>query len=236
MNCDDYQRVQKLNGFWRGKVLKHLSNGKCKIWISAIYPDEWNSYEKADLLPDAEQASPLSFGANNGNGVFSYPNIGSIVWCFFARGDQNCPVYFASTLGGSEAMDEWDEARSMAGNHPNDAYVHHVQVKNTHLYLYETGFLKAVTHDNEENNTSTLTMDSDGNITLEGTTTITLKAKNIVLEGSTQIDFRAPNITQEAEVQQAIKSKAINLDSSEGHTTILSRANFSQHNPVINTF
>ena len=235
MQCDERQ-MQKLYGFWRGKVLKHLSNGKCKIWIPAVYPKEWNSYEKADLLPDAEQASSLSFGANNGNGVFSYPNINSIVWCFFERGDQNCPVYFASTLGGSEAMSEWDESRAMAGSHPDDAYVHHVQVNNTHVYMYETGFLKVITHDSGKSNVSQLTMDSDGNITLDGTSTITLKAKNIVLEGSTQIDLRAPNISQSADIQFAVQSPAIDLDSSNGHTTIKSRALFSQNNPSTTTF
>ena len=35
--------------------------------------------------------------------MFSYPNIGATVWCFFANGDQNLPVYFAMTLGGDVA-------------------------------------------------------------------------------------------------------------------------------------
>ena len=35
--------------------------------------------------------------------MFSYPNIGAIVWCFFENGDHNRPVYFASTLGGELA-------------------------------------------------------------------------------------------------------------------------------------
>jgi len=52
-----------------------------------VYPDEWNDYEKVDKLPSAEQASSLAFGAVKGNGMFSYPNIGSVVWCFFERGD-----------------------------------------------------------------------------------------------------------------------------------------------------
>lgn len=70
-------------GFYRGLVLKHLRNGMCKIWIPGIYPAELSSYEEADKLPSAEQASPIAFGTNGGNGVFSYPNIGSVVWCFF---------------------------------------------------------------------------------------------------------------------------------------------------------
>ena len=77
----------KLFGVYRGQVLKHLSNGFCKIYIPSVYPEEWNNYENADKLPSAEQAASLFGGTNNGNGVFSYPNIGSIVWCFFANND-----------------------------------------------------------------------------------------------------------------------------------------------------
>jgi len=39
------------------------------------------------LIPPAEQAASLFAGTNNGSGVFTYPNIGSIVWCFFANND-----------------------------------------------------------------------------------------------------------------------------------------------------
>jgi len=74
-------------GFYRGLVLKHLRNGMCKIWIPGVYPAELSSYEEADKLPSAEQASPFVFGANEGKGLFSYPSIGSVVWCFFANND-----------------------------------------------------------------------------------------------------------------------------------------------------
>lgn len=227
---------EKLQGFYRGIVLKHLANGKCKIWIPTIHPEEWNSYEKADMLPSAEQASPLSFGTNKGLGLFSYPNIGSIVWCFFENGDQNLPVYFASSLGGEEAFAQWDEARCMAGNHPNDAYVHHIQVKNAHMYFNEQGFIKILTHDNSNTNNCVITMDSDGNITLDSTSTITLNSKNIMLNGSTQIDASAPNIKNNASIQECISSPSIKLDSSTGHTIIVSSAEYSKNNPTSVTF
>ena len=231
------QCEMKLYGFYRGVVLKHLSNGRCKIWIPTVYPDEWNSYDKADLLPSAEQASSLAFGANNGNGVFSYPNIDSIVWCFFERGDQNFPIYFASTLGGKDnAFKKWDESLAMAGSHPDDAYVHHIEAGTSHIYVYESGFIKVVTHNSDKSSKCTMTLDASGNITLDGSNTITLNAKNIVLNGSTQIDILAPNIKQNASVQSYVKSPAIQLDSSNGHTKIVSRAEFSKQNPAITTF
>ena len=138
-------------GFYRGIVLKHLSNGYCKIWIPGVYPEEWHNSEQADLLPSAEQASPIRFGKNKGLGVFSYPNIGSIVWCFFANNDQNLPVYFAAALGGQEADKNWDIARSMAGSHPDDAYIHKIHVKNSDIEIYETGMIKMHTESGSNN-------------------------------------------------------------------------------------
>ena len=214
--------INRYFGFQRGIVLKHLSHGRCKVWIAGVYPDEWNSYDMADNLPDCEQASSLSFGANNGLGVFTYPNIGSIVWCFFENGDQNLPVYFASSLGGEEAAKNWDVARHMAGNHPEDAYVHKIHVKNCDIEIYETGTMVVKTHDTSNTNYCQLTMDSDGNATLDTSTTITLKTKSIILDASTQIDAKAPNVQTIAGIQSKTTSPAIVLDSSKGHTKVLS--------------
>lgn len=109
----------KKYGFYRGKVLKHLENGFCKIWIPGVYPEEYmNSPEK---LPPAEQAAPLLFGYQTdaqgvGNGAFSYPDLNAIVWCFFQNGDQNFPVYFASTLGGSGPLNNFNSQTGFASD------------------------------------------------------------------------------------------------------------------------
>lgn len=215
---------ERLQGFYRGIVLKHLSKGKCKIWIPTVHPEDWNSYEKADMLPDAEQASPLSFGTNNGLGIFSYPNIGSIVWCFFENGDQNLPVYFAASLGGPEAISQWDDSRRRAGSYPDDAYVHHIQVKNSDVYIHETGVIEMSTHDDELANSCSLTMDQDGNIIISSTSKIQLKSKQISIDAQTQLDEKAPNIKQVALVHSSTTSPAIELDSSLGHTQVKSIA------------
>ena len=210
----------RLTGFYRGTVLKHLSKGFCKIWIPGVYPNEWNSYENADKLPSAEQASPLSFGTNSGLGVFSYPNIGSTVWCFFANDDQNLPVYFAASLGGDEANENWDKARAMAGSHPDDAYVHKIHVKNSDIEIYETGQIKL--HTENSTNTCELLLDADGNINLESTTTIRLKTKSLIIDAETQIDVKSPQVSTNASTAFNVKSPSINLDSSSGHTKIKS--------------
>lgn len=78
---------KKLFGFYRGKVLKHLSKGFCKIYIPSVYPEKFSTQENADFLPSAEQASALFGPSHLGGGVFSYPNIGATVICFFLNGD-----------------------------------------------------------------------------------------------------------------------------------------------------
>ena len=96
------------------------------MFIPGVYPDE--SEANPDTLPPAEQAAPLFGGANLGNGSFSYPNIGAIVWCMFQNGDQNLPVYFAARLGGEFAVrSPGQNAKSPEGfsaiqerNNPND--------------------------------------------------------------------------------------------------------------------
>ena len=216
---------QQLQGVYKGVVVKHLSKGKCKIWIPTIHPTEWNSYEKADLLPDAEQASSLVFGANHGHGIFSYPNIGSTVWCLFENGDQNQPVYFAAFLGGPEAIEQWDKARCMAGNHPDDAYVHHIEVKNSVIDIYETGFVKISTKDDANSNTCTISLDQDGNVIVDSSSSIILKSKQISIDAETQIDIKAPVVKSTANVQYNATSPAIDLDSSLGHTCIRSISN-----------
>ena len=232
---EDIPVGNKLFGVYRGKVLKHLSNGFCKIYIPSVYPEEWNNYENADKLPSAEQAASLFGGTNNGNGVFSYPNISSTVWCFFANNDQNYPVYFASTLGGINAATQlstettpelsgnWDKARAMAGSHPNDAYVHKIHAKNSDIEIYESGMVKVHT-EGKDKKTCDLTLDASGNAILETSSTIVLKSQNIKLDASTQIDFIAPNVITTSEINTSVISKAIALSSVTGHTTIVTQS------------
>ena len=109
-------------------------------------------------------------------------------------------------------------------------------MKNTHVYLYESGMVKVNTHDNSGKKTCTFTMDSAGNTTIDSTDTISLNAKNISINGSTQVDIKAPTIKEIADVQYCAKSPAILLDSSNGKTKIMSRALYSLQSIALNTF
>lgn len=212
---------QNVNGFYRGTVIEHLSNGFCKVFIPGIYPDEWK--DDPDMLPPAEQAAPLSFGTNTGLGVFSYPNIGSTVWCFFANGDQNYPVYFASTLAGPEATANWDKSRPMVGSHPDDAYVHKVHVKNSDIEISETGYIKVTTQNSGA--TTSVTLDSQGNVAVDCTSQITLKADNIVLDAKNQVNIQTDCLSLTGTKLVAVTGEAISLKSQSGGCTIQSSEN-----------
>ena len=76
-------------------VLKHLPGGLCKVFVPDVYPIEYSN--SPENLPDAELAQPLMFGGGVSGGVFSYPDVLSVVWVFFQSGDINYPVIFGST-------------------------------------------------------------------------------------------------------------------------------------------
>ena len=156
--------------------------GRCRIFIYGVYPDEWkNSPEK---LPPAEQASMLFAGSNMGNGVFSYPNVGATVWCFFENGDQNYPVYFAATLGGQMAQSRWNEARcNCTGENianGDDAYVHKIDVNKTTIKLWESGYAEMVTRfGNDGKDMSKVVLDGKGNIIVTSTQQLQVSAPSI---------------------------------------------------------
>lgn len=102
----EFQGGDKLTGIYLGIVIQHCTHGYCKLWIPSVHPHEWCTLP--DKLPAASQATSIFAGTNNGSGVFTYPNIGSIVYCFFANGDQNSPVYFAASLGGENAFGQYE--------------------------------------------------------------------------------------------------------------------------------
>lgn len=110
----------------------------------------------------------------------------------------------------------------MAGNHPEDAYVHKIHVKNSDIEIDESGKIKARTDFN--GNFCELRMDATGNIILESSQTITLKTKAIVVDVETQIDVKSPQMVTKTETAFNVKSPAVNIDAGDGHLIIKSRA------------
>lgn len=120
-NLIDITPKTKLFGFYRGTVVDTndpLQRGRCRIRIFGIHtqliekkivegiPDE--------ELPWAEQVAPC-IGGTSGNGVFAVPTKGTVVWCFFDRGDHMHPVYFGAQFGATVVV---RGEGALSGNNP----------------------------------------------------------------------------------------------------------------------
>lgn len=187
-------------------MLQHCSRGRCKIFIPGVYPDVLNNRTMVDSLPYAEQASSLFGGTNNGNGMFSYPNIDSIVYCLFLDGDQNFPVYFASSLGGpitcDEKTGEWakirDNVNSPVDNIEEDTTIngfdsqkHLIKCQHSTILIEQNGTITIQSNhsvpnedgehpeDEEQVPLSTIKIDADGKIHLKSHASIELESDNI---------------------------------------------------------
>lgn len=230
----------KLNGFYRGKVVKHCISGygRCKVFIPGVYPDE--KEKDPNSLPDAEQISPLFGGSLDGNGVFSYPNLGSIVICGFWNGDQNMPFFFGSTLGGPFGKTQYNEAMANVSKKTqkdgSDAYIHKINVGNSSIKIWEPGFIE-ITTKNDENGTknSKIVIDGKGNVTIDSTQQIQLNAPNINIQAkdsfqinantikmtaASQMDITTPVMTSMNGVSFNVQAPSINLDASTGSAVI----------------
>ena len=132
----------RLEGLYRGIVLKHLPHGKCKIFIPGVYSKDF--YEDPDSLPTAQQKACLFAGTNEGNGVFTYPNLSTIVWCQFLNGDVNYPIYDSVTLGGEDAFGQYELIK---GKDEKVSERHMITSGKTHMLWYEKGILSGIVED-----------------------------------------------------------------------------------------
>lgn len=187
---DIEEKVSKLDGLYRGKVLKHLEHGILKVFIPGVYPQEF--VNDPDKLPDAEQLVPMFGGNNNGNGVFSYPNIGAIVVCQFLNGDQNLPIVIGATQGGPSAAVKYkdiaNELDPATGEKPS--YVHMVSVGRSKVKLYEGGMVEMdVT--GKDGKSASFKIDQSGNIFVNCDGTFQVQANNIKMIAKNQVGAAA---------------------------------------------
>jgi len=197
----------RLTGFYRGKVLARSKNGKgyLKVFIPGVYPEEFNSLENATNLPDCEQAAPLFGGCNNGNGTFSYPNEGSVVWCFFQNGDPNFPVYFASSPGTTKAAGQFATCEQKlptegdAVGPKGGAYVHKITCGNSTVMISELGHVTIKNHCKDtktnEERIAQIEMDETGCIHIYGTKSVMVETEVFKVDASKQMKFSSPYIT-----------------------------------------
>lgn len=120
------------------------------------------------------------FGGNYcGNGVFSYPNIGTAVVCQFFNGDQNMPIVIGATQGSNRSKCNYNEVANeldpSTGKQPSS--VHMINAGRTKVKLYEGGQVEAQV--TGSNGNSRIILDTNGNIFIEADENIQMSAKNI---------------------------------------------------------
>lgn len=243
MSINQKNGLLKCQGFYRGKVIQHLNYGKCKIFVPSVYPSELEN--KPEMLPDAEQASPLFGGTNNGNGMFSYPNIGTIVWVFFENENQNRPVYFAATLGGEIANEQQNEgfmavrdnvqpdddpAKDTTKN-GEDSQQHMINCGDSRITIRESGQIDIKCEDEKEKTKSRIFMDKTGSIQIEASQSIqmttpamTINAQDqleintttMVIRANNELQINTPQFASVNSNSFTVKSPAINMDAKQG--------------------
>ena len=142
MDKQYYDIGRKCFGVYFGVVIQHLTHGQLKVYIQGVYPEEWQA--KPELLPICHQVVPQFAGSHDGNGVFSYPNIGATVVCMFANGDQNLPLMIGSLQGGMNAFGQYEHIKT---NDELSSTKHLITAGKAHYKMYESGKISAIVVD-----------------------------------------------------------------------------------------
>lgn len=226
---------RRCSGFYRGTVIQRSSNrsGRLKIWIPGVYDESW--IDQPSKLPDAEPASPLFAGCLNGNGMFSYPNIGSTVWCFFQNEDQNLPVYFAATYAGTDPAGQFAACEPLPDN-DTGAYIHKIVCGKTTILLSETGNLILETRTVDPSGVPKqvkFTMDQSGNLNINAGTSIDISTQDLRIVASNRMEIITPDIEIKTNAvgknkndnKMVVQTDSFLLDAGNGTTTVINRQN-----------
>lgn len=209
------------SGFYLGKVLKHLSYGRIKVWIPGIHEDKYKDKELWKELPTAVQVSPIFGGVFKGNGMFSYPNIDSMVVCFFINKDQNYPAYFASVLNGKDdgTWDQWDQIfpdRATEG----ESHIHNINIGQTYLTFHEDGSIELCAWNRTDPTESKIILDKEGNVTIRGHKQLTLDAPTVEIKAIEQVKITSPSFTNINTKKNTTVCDKIELNAVNGSVTV----------------
>jgi hypothetical protein len=215
----DCQSGNKLTGLFRGEVLRHLQNGKLKVFVPGVYPSELK--QSPESLPDAEMVVPLFGGNNMGNGVFSYPNVGAVVVCQFMNGDQNYPVVLGATQGASMAAAKYQEvANELVGDTGEvPSCIHMVQVGKTKLKMYEGGHVEVQVAGDKAGK---IVIDKNGNVFVSCAGVFQVKAGDVKI-ASKRFEVAANDITMYASGQAVVQGNTVMANATGGSVFIKSK-------------
>ena len=213
------QAGNRVSGFYRGIVLKHCENGKCKIFWPGVTPKEFEN--DPDSLPDAEQATPLAFSTSKNSvdyfdsGIFFYPNVGSVVWGFFSNEDVNFPVYFASSLASSNNKSVYSALKDSNSSEIRvNSWTHSLKitVNGSESYLKISGMPNDVAEGKLNDAAEiSISLTKDGKIVLDAPSgNIEVNAQNISLNANGTLSLNSGDkvkVTSENEINVVAKNK-----------------------------
>lgn len=222
----------KLSGIFRGQVISHLQCGRCKVWIPDVFPEEFlvESQSLKDLygnnlkgakLPDAEQASPLFGGAMSNNGSFSYPKIGSYVWCMFERGDSQLPIYFAGAIDISDLNNGNSFSSATLYSENGEKLKHLIRCGESSIIISEDGSI-------------TLQNDSLASVTIGKGNRVDIVADTITLNGKV-LDLHAEDSISLASETNIDIDAANRLGSTDGSFVLTTNGSCTIHGKELNT-
>lgn len=201
----------KAIGFFRGIVKAHSINGKCKIFWPGVTPEEFQ--KTPEVLPDAEQAAPLFGSGTDKNGVFFYPDVGTVVWGFFENGDINYPVYFASTLSYSDNSEIYD-------NLSEDPVKKDNKTKKIKLEDVTITFNSADQSVQIVNDGGCISIDKEGKVMLDSVNEVKICAPKITIASSGDLNISAKDIKITANENINVYSQRNNIRTRNGGTSI----------------
>jgi len=213
----------KLVGLYRGKVICHLPHGKLKVFIPSVYPAEMEN--QPDSLPDAEMLVPMFGGNNMGNGVFSYPNVNTVVLCQFMNGDQNYPIVVGATQGASLAKQRYAEvANELDGTTSGTpSCIHMVNAGKSKVKLYEGGQIELqVAGDGGK---SAIILDKEGNVFICCDKTLQIQAEDIKFITKNQFEVNAKNVVETAAEQVVVQGANVTALAPSGRVIVKSSVN-----------
>lgn len=219
----DRPESNKLVGLYRGKVVRHLSHGRLKVFIPSVYPAEMEN--QPAQLPDAEMLVPMFGGNNMGNGVFSYPNVNSVVMCQFLNGDQNYPIVVGATQGASLAKQRYSEVANELDDSTGEtpSCIHMVNVGKSKVKMYEGGQIEAQVAGDAGN--STIILDKNGNIFICCDKTLQIQAEDVKFITKNQMDLNGKNITVTAADQAVVQGSNVTVQAPTGRVIVKSSVN-----------
>lgn len=179
-------------------------------------------------------------GSYGGNGIFSYPNIGSIVVCGFLNEDQNFPIYWGTIQGGENAKEQYRDVRGDVSSESildgDDARVHKIRVDHATVKIWESGHIeiksfsdrKYCTGNEQPDVGCQIDISESGTINVKATTQICIESPDIMIN-TKRYTLNCQTMKVNAGNQTELNTQSLNVKAEEQVDVSTKKANHNQN-------